>query len=477
MTTATHVRDTAAPASYRFGTGAPAGIWLGLGLSQVVILAAALICTVVLLALRAGLVAGLCPLLLAAALTLVPVGGRPLSGWLTPAVGHLPAVATGAARWRAALPQASTTSAGGWSQDRRLRLPPECGQVRLRQLLDPATGLPLAVLTDRRPLAATVLFSVAGPDRFGLLDPDGQDRHLTGWGRALTALAQRDRDTGRVQLLERVTVTEPDTDAATEWTAHRGADAELSSLAQAVGQATVRRDSVLAVHLGSLRDPSAAIGRARDVAAQLLAAELVARPLTEAEIAGLFGRLLRPGEPTTIGDVGPVSRRAAWDHVRTDDTWHRSYAVTTWPGSPVPASWLSSLLLASPRTGAWSISVHLAAVPPELAARIARAARAKAELDRADRARLGLTASAAADKAVIESADMDAELVAGHATHRLGCVLTCTAGSPEELEDCARGLRDAVGSAGLTVRPLHGQHHLALAASLPLCRLRLGGVA
>ena len=36
---------------------------------------------------------------------------------------------------------------------------------------------------------------------------------------------------------------------------------------------------------------------------------------------------------------------------------------------------------------------------------------------------------------------------------------------------------DAATGAGLSVRPLHGQHHLALAATLPLCRLRFGGVA
>jgi hypothetical protein len=187
--------------------------------------------------------------------------------------------------------------------------------------------------------------------------------------------------------------------------------------------------------------------------------------------------MLNPGHMLAIGDVGPVSRRTGWDHVRTDDTWHRSYAVTSWPGSPVPACWLSSLLLASPPAGAWTVSVHLSAVPPELATRIARAARTKAELDRADRARLGLPASAAADKAVTESAGMDAELVAGHATHRLAAVLTCSTGSLEELDNSARGLRDAAVCAGLTVRPLHGQHHLALAATLPLCRLRFGGVA
>jgi hypothetical protein len=38
-------------------------------------------------------------------------------------------------------------------------------------------------------------------------------------------------------------------------------------------------------------------------------------------------------------------------------------------------------------------------------------------------------------------------------------------------------LRDAAAGAALTVRPLHGQHQLALAATLPLCRLAFGGAA
>lgn len=340
------------------------------------------------------------------------------------------------------------------------------------------SGWPVAILIDQRASAAILLFSVAGTDRFGLLDPDGQDRLIAGWGHVLTALAQRDRGTSHVQLLERVTVIEPDTTDATMWAGNRQrAASDLSALAAVVDQLAVRRDSLIAVRLGTLRDPQDAVRRARDIATGLLAAELVARPLTGDDVTGLFSRMLNPGCPLSTGDAGPVSRRVGWDHLRTDDTWHGSFAVTRWPGAPMPASWLSTLLLATPPAGAWTISVHLAAVPPELATRLARAARTKAELDRADRARLGLHASAAADKAVTESAGMDAELVAGHATHRLAAVLTCSAGSPDELTEGARGLRDAAVGAGLAVRPLHGQHHLAFAATLPLCRLRFGGAA
>jgi hypothetical protein len=479
MTAVTHARETSAPLSYRFGTGAPAGVWLGLGLSRLAILGVGLLTTIGLLGMRSGLPLGIAPLALAAAVTLVPVAGRPLSGWVAPATRHGQATAVGSARWSAAVPHTPVDDGAETAGGARLRLPPEHGRWRLFEVCDPAAGAcPVAVLREPRSAAATLLFTVAGPDRFALLDADGQDRLIGGWGRTLTGFAQRDRGITRLQLLERVTVAESDLDDATAWVTHRGerARSELTALTDIVEASTVRRESLVAVQVSRAGEPQELLTRARDIAGQLLAAELVARPLAAAEITSLFRRLLYPGDEP-CGDIGPVSRRTAWDHVRVDDTWHRSYAVSGWPGSPVSASWLSALLVATPPCGTWTVATHMAAVSPESATRIARAARAKAELDRADRARLGMPDSAAADKAVIESAGMDAELVAGHATHRLATVLTCSAASVKQLEECGRALRDAASGAGLMVRPLHGQHHLALAATLPLCRLRLGGVA
>lgn len=480
MTTATQTREPSTALAYRFGTGAPAGVWLGLGLSRVAILAASLLVSVLLLVGRASLPLALLPLLAGAAVTMLPVAGRPLSSWLRPASGHARSGLAGSTRWTADAPHTTLSADGGCIRPARLRLPPECGRWQLLEVTDTAGGWPVALLREPRTSAATVVLDVAGPDRFSLLEADGQDRVLAGWGRALISLAQRDRGTARVQLVERITAAESDIDDARTWALARAGDTDdqLTSLVAAVDATTVRRDSMLAVQLGRLPDPRDAVGRAREIATQLLTAELVARPVGRDELASLLCRQFTPGSSLPASDgVGPVSRRVGWDHVRTDDCWHRSYAVTAWPGAGVPANWMSGLLLASPPAGVWTTSVHLAPVAPEVATRLARAARAKAELDRADRARLGMAASAAADKAVSDSAGMDAELVAGHATYRLAAVLTCTAGSLEELAESGRCLRDAAAAAGLTVRPLHGQHHLALAATLPLCRLRLGGAA
>jgi hypothetical protein len=476
VTAATQTSEPAA--TYRFGTGAASGVWLGMSFARIAVLAVGLLGTVGLLAMRAGLLFGAGPLLVAAVVAMLPVAGRPLVNWTGSALGHGQAVATGTTGWTAPVPHAGLGEDGtGWQSGRRLRLPPECGRVRLFEVTEASGGWPIAVLRDGRSTAATLAFSVAGPDRFGLLASDDQDRLVAGWGRALATLAQQERGAVHVQLLQRVTAGESDLGACRRWLAERSNGSEASTLAATVEALTVRRDNLFVVRLPDLRDGRDTVTRARDIAGQLLAAELVARPCDAAELAGLIRRMLGPGGTDVGTDLGPVSRRTSWEQVRTDDSWHRSFAVSSWPGSPVPADWLSSLLLAAPTVGTWATSVHLGAVAPQVANRLARAARTKAELDRADRARLGLSASAAADKAVVESAGMDAELVAGHVTHRLAAVLTCTAASIAELAESARGLQDAAAIAGLPLRPLHGQHQLGLAATLPLCRLRFGGAS
>jgi hypothetical protein len=474
MTALSASRDAAVPMSYSFGPGAPTGLFLGLGLPRLGTLAAGLLSSVGLLAERSGLLIACCPMLLTATVTLLPLAGRPLAGWVGPGMRHAFSAMLGSDRWT---PDVPTLAVGSSQMPReRLRLPAECGRVHLLELAGSGSW-PIALIRDGRSAAAIIVFAVAGVDRFGLLDPEGQDRLIAGWSRTLIALAQRDRGAGRVQLLERVTVADSDIADAARWTTDRAAGdgAEMSALTSAIDDLTVRRESYLVLRCTSLRDSADALTRAREIATQLLAADLVARPLNQAELAHVFARMLNPGQHGGGATVGAVSRRTHWEHVRTDDSWHRAFAVASWPGSPVPAGWLSSLLLATPPGGAWSTAFHLDAVAPEIANRLARAARAKAELERADRARLGMPASAAADNAVNASAGMDAELVAGHSTYRLAAVLTCTADSSSALDESSRVLRDAATAAGLTIRPLHGQHHLALAATLPLCRLRFGG--
>jgi hypothetical protein len=172
-----------------------------------------------------------------------------------------------------------------------------------------------------------------------------------------------------------------------------------------------------------------------------------------------------------------VSRRSDWTHVTVDDRLHRAFAVSGWPSAPVGAAWLSPLLLAAPVGVTRTVSLHLERLVPTAAARVARTRRAKATLDQADRARFGMTSSAALDNAQASGVAMDAELAAGYRTHRLAGLVTVSGDSLTELDEAGRVLRQAAAVCRLELRPLHGQHDAALAATVPLCRLRPQGQA
>lgn len=495
--------------SYRFGTGSNAGVWLGLSAARVTGLGLGVVATIGLLATHAGFALACLPLIVAAALTFLPVAGRPLAVWVAPMLGQVAGTVSGGSRWTAPLPTTATSTPAGTRtstcaavrpQSGRLLVPAPCGRAWWTEIRDELTGAHVGLLHDTKPTnrttdrtrapaapAVTVSFAVTGVDRFGLLDPDGQDRLALSWGRVLAAFAAPERRITHLQLTERVAVGETDLSTIRAWAHDRrpapSVDdvASTDALCERIAASTVRRDTLLTLRLARPVDEADLLSRLREVAMDLLTADLLARPLSADELHASIGRTLHPGELAQT--PGPHSRdaalscRADWDAVRVDDAFHRGFAITGWPASPVPARWLGGMSLTAPPAGARILAIHLTPVPPPVAHRMARAARARADLDRADRRRFGLADSATDDHAAFESASMQAELVAGHATHRIAAVLCASTRSPAELADATRGLHDAAASAGLTVRALHGQHPHALTAALPLARLRFGGSA
>ena len=364
-----------------------------------------------------------------------------------------------------------------------VRLPREYGRLALAA--GDWAGREAALILDRGSRTVTAVLSVAGSDRFALLGAQEQHRLLAGWGEALTGLAGEERSVRRVQWVERL--TREDREDALAWMSDRWGDApadqrgDYAELAARTQQAAVRHQVLLALQFaGSGQRPDAAItaalAGARHAASRLLAAQLVARPLTRAELADALRTAARgPNRADDSGGVGPTCRRVGWDHLRTDDRWHRSYAVRAWPRVPLGPTWLEPLLRTAPAGAERTLAVHLEPVPAAAAMRRARAARARAQLDRADRSRFGLGASAAADRAAEDTVSAEEELTAGYATHQVAALVTCTADSLSVLDEGCRTVRTAAASARLELQPLHGQQDLAFVAGLPLCRLRQRG--
>lgn len=479
--TATRLSDAPAAASYEFGTGTPAGVWLGLGAGRVALIGIGL--TASILSLTARVPAGLAavPVLFAVAVAAARLGGRPLVEWVAPVCGHRSAAVSGAARWRGPFPTSGGLSRQPGSEGVRLRMPREFGRLRLHDCPhDPTVGL----LVDAATRTVTVVFDVAGVDRFPLLDPGDRDSLIVGWGQTLTTLADTDDALARLQVLERAThppaAPNPDPDTSRP----AAADDPVSRL---VDDLATWHDSRLAVQWGFPRIDDTALasiaGRARTVSRCLLSAQLVTRPLSAADIGADLATALRgprcldaqSGAP--VGLPGPVSRRTSWSHVATDDTYHRCYAVTGWPRTPVTADWLAPLLLSAPTGVTRTVTIHLERVTPAAAARTARTARAKAALDQRDRVRLGMTTSAAIDRAEVGGVAMDEELAAGYRTHRLTALVALSGTTLGALDDAAGVLRQAAAACRWDLQPLHGQHDRALAAALPLCRVRPRGQA
>lgn len=497
--------------TYRFGAG-PAGLWLGLGPGRLGVLGGGLVATVLGLYLRVSPPVAVLPLLAAAGCVWVPVAGRPAVAWIAPVAGHAAAALGGGTRW---VPPVPVQRLAGRNEGCRLRLPAEYGRLRLGTEPLP-DGAELAVLTDPAARTSTVVLAVAGADRFPLLAAVEQDRLIAGWGQALAALAGTGTRVRRLQWIEHA-APESRREPVDWMRAHgdrvdrhddRPAGVEDTDLgagdyprfADRLLAGAVRHRVFLAVQVeatsghrnGRARDaggrvdtepdpgaagPATAAQVARQVVDLLLGAELVARPLGGAETAGLLAELItgRAPAPARAGTVGPLSRRAGWDAVRVDDAFHRVFAVTGWPRLPVGPAWLEPLLLAAPAGVARTVSLHLVPVPAAVALRRSRADRARAELDRADRSRLGFVPTAGTDQAVADVLDAEAELVAGYATVRVAGLVAVTAACAAELDQAGRALRAAAALAHLELAPLHGRHAQGLAACLPLCRLRPAG--
>jgi hypothetical protein len=467
-----HTDTAAKPLTYSVGTGSSSGIWLGLGTIQVAVLGVGLLAAILAFTLGVPPWLATAPVLAAIPLSALRVGGRPALDWLAPLAGHHGGTATGTARWRAVIPNLPAATSG----DVRLRVPNEFGRPRVATCPDnPSIGM----ITDTSTGTVTVIFDVCGVDRFPLLDPAERDGLIAGWGDALAVLADTDEALVRLQLIERshpADVTgmpypdEPQQRDSLDW---RDEIATLATPHQTrlVAQWTFPR----------LDSPALAViaARCQMLCRSLLSARLLARPLSTSEaIAEITTALTGHPSHTAGSDIcGPVSRRNDWTYVAVDDRLHRTFAVSGWPSTPVGAAWLSPLLLAAPIGVTRTVSLHLERVHPAAAARVARTRRAKAALDQADRARFGMTSSAALENTQASGVAMDTELAAGYRTHRLTGVVTVSGDSLGDLEEAGRVLRQAAAVCRLELRPLHGQHDVALAATAPLCRLRPRGQA
>jgi hypothetical protein len=188
---------------YRFGPLERRGVIGSLRPAQVIVMAASLGGSVILLrtvSSGVGVVAALALSLLAAGVCFWPIGGRSAEAWL-PIVGRNSArVVFGDRVQRSPAPQAGVWSAVGGRPESVAALPAVGRELQL--LAAPFRGEMVGVFKDQRARSYTAVLAVRVAS-FGLLDRSEQEARQAGWGSVLAGLAREGSPVSRIQWLER----------------------------------------------------------------------------------------------------------------------------------------------------------------------------------------------------------------------------------------------------------------------------------
>ncbi len=462
------------------------GVLLGLSLSQLITLAIGMLAIVGALYAGGGiLLAYTAPVwVLAAALTWIPIGGRPTVEWLPVAFWWI---------WR--------STGGQLAYRRRVVTPRPVGTLalpgdmaRLREYTDPDTGA--GMIHDPHQQTLTVVCEITHP-AFVLLDPGEQERRVTSWGRVLATVCR----SGRIATLQVLERTLPDSGTGlAEWWARHGtaedtwAATTYAELIDRAGPAGERHATTLSLSLdmkNAARQIRTAGGGVRGAAAVLrqemsalvaalrsadltpsgwLSAGQIAVILRSAYDPAVAATLERHGElGQSLATAGPVAVNESWSRLRTDSAHHAVLWVSEWPRSLVYPGFLSPVLLS---TGIQrSFSLICTPMRSDQAARDIRKKKVEHISDQAQRAKIGQIEDAAQTAEYHDVLQQEADLTAGHGVLRYTGLIAVSAPSVEELEAAVAAIEQAAIQASCETRLLVGQQAAAFtAAALPLCR-------
>lgn len=462
---------------YRFHPLERRGLVVGLAGPQVAVLGAGVLVALGLAgAARSagGVVAAMGVLVLAAAAACWPLAGRPPIGWL-PVLGS-------------------------WAARRNVRVAPAGASapppgVRLLEAPQAPGDEPLGVVHDRRSGTWAAVLPVASR-AFTLLDPEDKRRRLAAWGAVLASTARTGSPVHRIQWVERTApidhsgLADPPPGLAPAATSGRAAPVDCAAsyrdllAGRPAGGHAHEVLLVVAVHPRRGARQRRGFGHGRDAACALLRRELrllrgqlrnaEVEPRWPLDLAGLAGAVRAAVEPVAgrrprHAEAGawPLAWRDGWSAVRVDGRWHATYWVAEWPRSDVGPDFLAPLLYSA---AARTLSVTMAPVPAQRAAREAESARTAELADDELRRRAGFLQTARHRRQAEGVATREAELADGHAELRFSGYVSVAGASPAELDAGCAAVEAAAHQAGLEVRRLHGQQAEAFTWTLPLGR-------
>jgi Putative type VII ESX secretion system translocon, EccE len=446
----------------------------------------------------AGALVAVAWLVAVAAALLVPVRGRPLTGW-SPILGrYLLARLSGRADFRGSAPRFNESSATMTLPV----LPPELGKIEV--LAYPTPDGELGVAADRRGGLYTAALEVDAPS-FLLEDTTTQEELLGRWGALLARATPNGAVVHRLQVLLRS--GPQDGGALRDYFEQAHArDLDQASrmirsymeLLDSISGTTTHHQTYLVVQL-SARHAARAIrqaGGGDDGACTALAdaiamlsrelADLGARVHSLVGARHLQGSLRVAFDPDATSELGllararpdqgwgsdapgPLVTQERWDHYRTAAcAWHRSYTIVL-PLNQVGADWIVPLLVDSGAVTR-TIAVTFKGVPRHEANRRVTRSLTGLRAEEQRKLRLGQLATAHDQQREDATVDRMHELAEGHGEVVYAVTITVTTGDLDSLEADCETLRHAAGLAGCELRSLEGQQAQAFGWTLPLAR-------
>ena len=488
---------------YRFAPRDRAGWILGLGASQCLVLAGALLLSALMASAGAPVPFLVAPVAGAAVFTFGRWRGRPMHEWVPVLAGWAGLHGRGSIRGAARVPLLGEPNG---SPTRGAALPPflvgleileaSAAWTRARRL--GSVGL----VADRRDRCLSGVLRVQGRE-FALVERAEQERLLSAWGDVLAGFC---RERGAVSRV-----------AWSEWAAPAGLEEHLRyvgaegtaaadsphraaylALVNQAGPMTTRHEVLVTVTIDPRRARLArkSTNAGDDAAAGALLEELrlMTTRLENAELTvdvPLSPEELREvlrvrADPTVLGalatrrraspagalvgghNFGPMVVDLHLGHARIDGSLHRGYWIAEWPRLDVGPGWLARLLLHD--GGVRTVTVVCEPVAPSRSQRQIDRDATKLASDEEQRRKRGFRIGARHHRAEVAVLDREAELVAGHAELEYVGFLTVTAADEESLQRSCAEYEQAAAQAGFEVRALDGQHDAAFGASLPIGR-------
>jgi len=417
------------------------GIILGLSTTQLVTLGIGILTLVAAFYAGGGLlIAYTAPVwVLSAALTWIPVAGRPVVEWL-PVVAWWGWRATGGQllyRRRIVAPRPAGT----------LALPGD--MARLREYTDPETGA--GMIHDPHHATLTVVCEVSHP-AFVLLDPAEQERRVTAWGRVLATVCRSGR-ISTLQVLER-TLPDSGTGLAEWWAEHGTADGSWAATTYAelidrAGPAGERHATTISLSL----DMKAAARQIRTAGGHLRGGATVLRQEMGTLTAALRAADLAPSGWLTPGKIAVILRSAYDPAIASTLERHGELGQSLATAGPVAV------------TESWS------QLRTDQAVRDIRKKKVEHISDAAQRRKIGQIEDASQTAEYTDVLQQEADLTAGHGLLRITGFISISASTVEELDAAVSQVEQAAIQASCETRRLVGQQAAAFtAAALPLCR-------